>query len=84
MFFQDSVWEHGLNSENVISDSDTRRHPTQESGGGNVVPSGSLPRITSPLPRLNSQPVQFMMVDFGGATASQNILELFHVTGVEG
>ncbi len=47
-----------------------------------MVQSG-LPRISSPLPRVNSQPVQFMMVDFGGATASQNLLELFHVSGVQ-
>jgi len=56
----------------------------QAASGGTAVSTGGLPQISSPLPRVNSQPIQFMMVDFGGKTATQSVLDLFHVSGVQG
>ena len=61
-----------------------KQHATAQEVSAGTVVSSSPPVISSPLPRVNSQPVQFMMVDFGGMTSSQRVLDLFHVSGVLG
>ena len=62
----------------------TTRVSMSQADSAHTPSASGLPHISSPLPRVNSQPVQFMMVDFGGKTSTQSVLDLFHVSGVQG
>ena len=58
------------------------------SAAGNSSAAGTLqqqavrPRLSSPTSRTNSQPVQFVLIDFGGRTSTLDLTKLFHVENV--
>ena len=67
-------------------------HPPEQPSHANVRPclrrteedalNHILPYISQPMPCVNSNPVQFVRVDFGQPPANTNVFDLLHVDNV--